>query len=173
MSAIRLADVIVEAATAADAEAIAALHVRSWRSAYVGMLPQEFLDGPAGDQLSALWRRRFSPGDNERTIVLKARHQQSLTGFACVLPDAEPSWGALLDNLHVDPAVKRLGVGRLLFDAARAAAAPLHSAFHLWVLEANAPARRFYERLGGIEVERRLVDASKGVAAPQLRYFWR
>ena len=166
------ADVVIQPAGPADADTIARLHVRSWRSAYVGMLPAEFLDGPVGDELPALWRRRFSGEDSERKTVLMAVHRGSLIGFACVLPDADPAWGPLLDNLHVDPGMKGQGVGRLLFDAVRDAVAPA-SLLHLWVLEANAPARRFYERLGGIEVERRLVDVTTSVAALQLRYLWK
>ena len=169
---IRCADVSVEPAEPADADTIARLHVRSWRSAYRGMLPAEFLDGPVGDELPALWRRRFSSEDSERKTVLKAVHREVLIGFACVLHDADPSWGPLLDNLHVDPEMKGQGVGRLLFDAVRHAVAPA-SQFHLWVLEANAPARRFYERLGGVEVERRLADVANSGAALQLRYLWK
>ena len=171
VSVIRLADVTVQPAEPADADTIARLHVRSWRSAYVGMLPAEFLDGPVGEDLPALWRRRFSSEDTERKTVLKAVHHGSLIGFACVLHDADPSWGPLLDNLHVAPEMKGQGIGRLLFNAVRQAVAPA-SQFHLWVLEANAPARRFYERLGGVEVERRLVDVTTSVAALQLRYLW-
>jgi GNAT superfamily N-acetyltransferase len=169
---IRCAEVVVQPAEPADAGTIARLHVRSWRSAYVGMLPQAFLDGPVGDELPALWRRRFSPEDDKRKIVLKAMHQGALVGFACVLPDADPSWGPLLDNLHVEPDAKRHGIGRLLFDAVRAAAAPA-SALHLWVLEANEPARRFYERLGGEAVETTVVEVTPSVWVTQVRYLWR
>lgn len=169
---IRCADVVVQPAEPADADTIARLHVRSWRSAYRGMLPAEFLDGPVGDELPALWRHRFSSEDSERKTVLKAVHRESLIGFACVLHDADPAWGPLLDNLHVAPELKGQGVGRLLFDAVRGTVAPA-AQFHLWVLEANAPARRFYDRLGGVEVERRLVDVANSVAALQLRYLWK
>ena len=38
-------DFSITAATSADAQAIAALHVMSWRSAYRGILPEDYLGG--------------------------------------------------------------------------------------------------------------------------------
>jgi predicted N-acetyltransferase YhbS len=34
-----------------------------------------------------------------------------VVGFAHVIFDADPTWGALLDNLHVDHDRKRQGIG--------------------------------------------------------------
>jgi hypothetical protein len=43
---------------------------------------------------------------------------------------------------------------------------------HLWVLEANATARRFYERQQGVSTERRIVEVTPGAYRPVLRYVW-
>lgn len=112
--------------------------------------------------------------DPHRRVVFKAMSGGALTGFACVLLDAEPVWGALLDNLHVRPALKRQGIGRRLFEEARCwvrdrtPGTPLH----LTVIEANISARYFYDRLGGTIVERKMREVVPGTALAILRYRW-
>lgn len=161
-------------ADAADADAIARLHALSWRTTYVGMLPDFFLEGPLDENRRALWRTRFEFGSAERHTVLKAVVDGEIVGFACVLLDADPLWGSLLDNLHVHPFRKRLGIGRLLFSAARDAVAATHSLhFHLWVLAGNTSARRFYEALGGTAVEARSIEVVPLITVPEIRYVWK
>ena len=163
------------AAGTADADAIANLHIESWRSAYRGLLPDAFLDGPVVDDRVTLWRDRLNTDAPDRQLVLTAVSDDMLTGFVCVLLDAEPVLGPLFDNLHVKPALKGTGIGSLLFRAARewvdqrAPAQPMH----LWVLEGNLPARRFYDRHGGEVAEHRIRQVVPGLLAPELRYEWK
>ena len=157
-----------------DAHSIATLHVASWRSAYRGILRDDFLDGAAERVLGELWRERLvvAPSPNQWVAVLE--DDGAPVGFACVLLDEDPRWGALLDNLHVAPAVKGRGIGRTLIATAAewTIAERPGSAFHLWVFEKNAPARRFYERLGGVMVERERAPALDGQPVDSVRYAW-
>jgi ribosomal protein S18 acetylase RimI-like enzyme len=67
---------------------------------------------------------------------------------------------------------QRLGIGRALMAAAAAdLLASGHLSAMLWVLEANAPARRFYASLGGREVARR-EQQSEGYGAIDIAYGW-
>jgi len=158
-----------------DAAAIAALHVKSWRSAYRGLVPDEFLAGPVEYDRNTLWEARLSVPDEAR-LVLKAVDQASImVGFTCVLRDADPAWGPLLDNLHVTPDLKRRGIGARLLRASRAwssAVAP-GQPMHLWVIEGNTQARHFYDREGGQVVERQILELTAGIHVPSLRYVWR
>jgi len=43
---------------------------------------------------------------------------------------------------------------------------------HLWVFEANAGARGFYDALGGEVVERRQKEILEGIEIPSLLYVW-
>jgi GNAT superfamily N-acetyltransferase len=94
--------------------------------------------------------------------------------------DDNPTWGALLDNLHVRYGLKRQGVGtRLLGLTAQAVlAARPGSGLYLWVLERNAGARAFYEARGGTCVESVEVlppggDPARLKGKPKgLRYTW-
>jgi GNAT superfamily N-acetyltransferase len=158
-----------------DARAIAALHVKSWRTAYRGLVPDEFLAGPVEDDRRTIWESRLSVPD-ETVLVLKALNQDGvMVGFTCVLRDGDPEWGPLLDNLHVSPDLKGQGIGARLLRASRAwssAVAP-GQPMHLWVIEGNTQARHFYDREGGQVVERQILELTAGIHVPSLRYVWR
>ena len=158
----------------ADVDALAQLHIESWRSAYRGLLPDTFLDGPIEVDRLTLWRTRLSGPNTARALVLNAVQHDRLIGFVCVLLDSEPEWGPCVDNLHVKPALRGKGIGHRLFDAARswsAVNAP-GQPMHLWVIEGNLGARRFYERLGGVIAGRSSIEVVTGIHVPELRYVW-
>ena len=164
----------IRPATAADAAAIARLHAESWRLTYRGILADAYLDGPVAAERLELWTRRFALPAAQRPFVLVAEAAE-LAGFVCVLRSADPEWGLCLDNLHVRPPFRSGGWGRRLFaEAVRwALATAPECPLHLWVFEANRDAARFYERLGGEAVERRVNEAVAGMPAPSIRYAWR
>ena len=54
------ADVSARVAWADDAEAIAAVQVRAWRTSYAGLLPAELLDALDAEEMAAGWRRRWT-----------------------------------------------------------------------------------------------------------------
>jgi N-acetylglutamate synthase-like GNAT family acetyltransferase len=81
-----------------------------------------------------------------------AEHEGALVGLAHTIFDADPEWGALLDNLHVSYTLKRQGLGaRLLAETARVVAG--RSGLYLWVLEQNTAAQAFYKAQGGIPTD--------------------
>jgi GNAT superfamily N-acetyltransferase len=168
------ASVTLTPATRADAAAIALLHAQSWRSAYRGLLTDEYLDDQVLHDRTAFWSKRFGAPNPERRLVLKALDESTLLGFVCVLLDEEPAWGARLDNLHVVPGHKGTGVGYALFQAARewTARAQPEWSMHLWCIERNVVARRFYDRQGGRIVESATRPIAQGLCLPELRYLW-
>ena len=161
-------------ATRNDAETIASMHTESWRDAYRGILPDSYLDGQVADERANLWRSRFSSLGSDRFLVVLTESPRGLVGFACVLLDEDSQWGARLDNLHVLPGWKSRGVGRLLFGRAAQWVMSTEPGWpiHLWVFEANAGARRFYDALGGEVVEHHLKEVVKGITIPSLLYVW-
>jgi GNAT superfamily N-acetyltransferase len=163
------------AATLADSQSIASLHIESWRDAYRGILPDEYLAGPIADERTEFWRSRLSSPGAERRYTLLARSGGVSVGFACVLLDPEPSWGVLLDTLHVHPKLRGKGIGRQLFHKAASWIASVEPGWpmYLWVFEANLAARRFYDALNGEVAERVLRRTPAGTELASLRYVWR
>ena len=163
----------IRPATPADIDAVANLHAESWRITYRGQYADAFLDGPVYDDRLTVWRDRLtSPAPNQHTIV--AEDSDALDGFACAFGHDDPQWGTLLDNIHVEPMHKRSGIGTQLIREIAAWTREAHPScgLHLWVLEANAPARSFYERLGATNVERTTSNPPGGGTVVSFRYAW-
>ncbi len=165
--------IVLRPAEAVDAEAIAALHADSWQRTYRGMMPDEFLDNGALADRRRVWHERLAVTDANRLVVAAATDDR-LIGFICAFAHEDPVWGAYIDNLHVTHHMHRRGVGRLLLAAVgqwlvdRGA----DGGVYLWVMGANAPARRFYERLGATNAGTEIHLDPGGGSAPNCRYVW-
>ena len=144
-------EVAIRLAGASDAPDIAKLHTDSWRRHYRGAYSNRYLDGDLYADRLAVWTERMNSRDYDHFTVLAA-HQDHSVGFAHVALDADPTWGALVDNLHVAHPVQRNGIGTLLLD--RAARIIIErrpgSGVYLWVLEQNEGAQAFYVSRSGI-----------------------
>jgi ribosomal protein S18 acetylase RimI-like enzyme len=166
-------------ADTADADAVGALHADSWRRHYRGAYSDAYLDGDVRSDRSVMWNDRLScVGDGASTIV--AEHEGALVGFAHTIFDDDPTWGSLLDNLHVAHTHQRRGIGAHLVGLSAKGVvdrAP-GSGLYLWVLEQNVTAQTFYAALGGRRVERAKAqppggDATRLNGVPmKLRYVW-
>ena len=174
------ADVEIRLAQAADASDIAKLHADSWRRHYRGAYSNRYLDGDLDADRLAVWTERMNRPDCEQFTLL-AEHRHGPVGFAHVALDADSTWGALVDNLHVARSVQRNGVGTLLLD--RAARIVIErrpgSGLYLWVLEQNEPAQAFYLSRGGMVCGRGLAEPPGGDprnldgAPGKIRIAWR
>lgn len=76
--------------------------------------------------------------------------------------------GEWLDDLYVDPAWSRAGIGTLLLDLVKSRTP---DGFGLWVFEENADARAFYRQQGLLELE--TTDGSANdERCPDVRMVW-
>ena len=138
-------------ATPEDARAIAEVHVASWRAAYRGLLPDDYLERLSVDEREVQRREHLDdPSGEWGTLV--AEEDGHVVGFATYGPsrdeDAPPGTGEV-PAIYLDPALVGTGIGRDLF--AEATAGLRHAGYGratLWVLEGNERARRFYEKAG-------------------------
>jgi ribosomal protein S18 acetylase RimI-like enzyme len=170
-------DLTFRSAGSSDADAIAALHADSWRRHYRGAYADAFLDGDVRADRERAWRQRLMHPDRQASTIL-AMGGDRLVGFAHTIFEDDPTWGALLDNLHVAADHHRRGVGSRLLALAAGAVLERGTGFYLWVLEQNSDARAFYEARGGRCVERAATSPPGGVASRlcgspvKLRYVW-
>ena len=160
-----------------DAGEIAALHADSWRRHYRGAYSDAFLDGDVHADRLAVWTEQLRMQDSRRHTVV-AEDASGLVGFAHTIFDDDPTWGALLDNLHVAHGQKRRGVGRQLMRLTARAVVERGTGLYLWVLEQNVDGQRFYETLGAKRLEEAPVTPPGGMegrlrGSPlKLRYAW-
>ncbi|HEY1420546.1 MAG TPA: GNAT family N-acetyltransferase [Candidatus Dormibacteraeota bacterium] len=140
---------MVRRADLGDAEAIARVHVATWRTTYRGLLPDTFLDSLAEPHYADRWRRVI--GDAS-TRVYVAEHDGAVAGFASGGREraGEDGFHGELYALYVDNLAQRNGYGRELV---RAVVEGLRDMaiddMIVWVHRENSAARGFYERLGG------------------------
>ncbi len=157
----------------ADIAAVADLHATSWRSAYRGMLRDEYLDADvAADRLRAWTARLAHPIDSQFGFL--AESEAGPAGFVFMLGREDATWGTLVDNLHVLPGLKGRGIGRRLLEAAAHETGrryPGERVF-LFVFDQNLAARRFYASIGGREVERGIVEPPGGGSQVHWRVAW-
>ena len=70
---------MVRPAELADAAAIARVHVDTWKSAYRGLLPEDFLDSLTEASYLDRWRRGIA--DNSSRVYV-AEDETGVVGFA-------------------------------------------------------------------------------------------
>jgi GNAT superfamily N-acetyltransferase len=121
-----------------EAEVLAAIQEEASVAALADIFPPDRYPFPV-DAVRERWRDALA--DPELTVLVAERN-----GAPAGVAGCRAEW---LDGLYVLPASWGEGVGRKLHDQALNQLRATGSArCHLWVLEHNDRARRFYERLG-------------------------
>lgn len=141
-------------AVAADAAAIAAVHVRSWLDTY-RVSPTAAGTSPSVEARIATWGQRLAQrsADEQLLVAVLDGPPADIVGFlwagATTDTDDDPGRVAQIRSVHVDPGTQRRGVGRaLLRESATRLSIMGHQQMTLWVVADNGSARAFYERLG-------------------------
>lgn len=139
--------VIIRPATIGDADEVAAVLVASWREAYAGLLPAEFLAELDVAARAEQLRQMLSAGS---VTILVADQAERIVGFASVGPALDGARGeGALYAIYVDPPSWGTGIGHRLHEAALQALREQGFAeVGLWVLRDNARAITFYQRHG-------------------------
>jgi GNAT superfamily N-acetyltransferase len=139
-------------AVAADAEAVAAIHIAAFRATY------RFPLAHSDDDVRAWVAEHLLP----ETETWVAEHEGAVVAF-CSLRDG---W---LDQLYVAPGHTGRGIGSRLLGLAKEREP---TGLQLWTFQVNDGARRFYERHGFRAVE--VTDGSGNEERqPDVRYAWR
>jgi GNAT superfamily N-acetyltransferase len=150
-----------------DAAAIAAVHVRTWQSAYEHVFGAERLAGidPAAREGGA---RRFATDPDSDTFVAEAEGR--IVGFVGTGVAEDEGEARELFAIYVLPeawgSTAGSGLMQAAVDAMRGRGA---TAAILWVLEDNPRARRFYEREGWVE-DGSAESEYLGLTVPLVRY---
>jgi len=156
---------IIRPAHLGDAGDIARIYVESWRVAYQGILPQNYLAGLGADNTARTIRRSLM---DPQMHYLIAEGDQGAVGYISAGPERgrNPVYMAEIYELYLLPEIQRQGLGSALL--ARMARRLRQEGFYtlmVWVLARN-PNRRFYEKCGGIYISTRsIVHAGRRLRA--------
>ena len=147
----------IRAATPEDTDAITDVHMRSWRVAYRGIVPDRALASLNRDRITRMWAERLRGASVEPgAAMLVAELAGAVVAFAGFAPADDPQVSEgegkrvmELGSFYSVPEVWGGGLNRELAVAVHEAMleGPCDEAF-LWVLTANPRARRFYRTWG-------------------------
>jgi GNAT superfamily N-acetyltransferase len=144
--------VTVRVAGLQDVPAIVALQARSWRTAYRGMVDDEFLEAIPLQKWMDSWRAHFfgARGDTRCFVAESDGRVIGFSGAGGADPAERLGEGvAELHTIYIDASYYDQGVGRRLMQAALDyLRGEGFSEVVLWVIEGNERARRFYEAGG-------------------------
>ncbi len=138
-------------AAAADARAIARIHVETWQTTYPGLLPDRTLIDMTVDRKARSWRAALDRPHAKGSVLVAELAGEGAIGFASAGHNRHPNlpYAGEVETLYVLPDWQNQGIGRQLlagcFEALRGHG---FASAVVWVLAEN-PARFFYERMGG------------------------
>jgi ribosomal protein S18 acetylase RimI-like enzyme len=177
----------VRAAVERDAEAVARVHVESWRSTYRGLVPDDYLAGLSVERRADTWRRLITEAGADRgVLVLEDDGPQGADLRDAGLKDA----GDVIGVCHYGPTRDddvegagevtsiylvgdrwQRGGGTQLLDAAVSAmTAAGYATATLWVVDGNDRARAFYEARAWVHDGAVKVDDREAFQLRELRY---
>jgi ribosomal protein S18 acetylase RimI-like enzyme len=164
-------DYEIRRATPHDAEAIAMVHVESWRTTYADLLPAEFLASLDVAKRAASWREHLLRGNMTGFVV---EDSSGIFGFITggKLREAIESYDAELYAIYLLEQKQNRGAGRsLTFGLASALRMQGFTSVVVWVLEKNLPAVGFYQRLGGVRLAEKPIEIG-GRELTELAFGW-
>lgn len=159
----------IRAMTAADDRMmISRVYELSWKFAYKGIIPQDYLDSiPEGR-----WAPNLDREGRSTLVCVDGGEIVGTSSFCATRFDQFPGWGEIV-SIYLLPEQIGKGCGRALMDAALAALkAQGYEKVFLWVLEENARARKFYERYGFSAAGDVLDSEIGGKALREVRYVY-
>ncbi len=162
---------LIRAAKPEDTLQLAEAHVQSWRTTYIGQVPQSYLDELSVPKRQATWSESLTnPGHN----IFIAEDRGKILGFTSFGPsrddDALPSTGELY-AIYLTEENKGLGIGRDLWAQTYQTLKELCFAeVTLWVLSTNQRALNFYNKAGFVFDNKEKLVAIGGKELKELRY---
>lgn len=137
-------DAVIRPMKAEDMNEISDVYEQSWRSAYAGIVPGEYMDSIA----KGMWAKNVDD-PNWKTLVCTLDGKIIGTASVCRSRFEEYQDLGEIVSIYLLPEYMRQGYGKMLFnEAMRVLKLDGYKEIFLWVLEDNLNARQFYESRG-------------------------
>ena len=149
-----------------DRTAISKVYEESWKYAYKGIIPQDYLDSiPKGQ-----WASHIEQADRKNLVMVQDEMIIGTSGFDKSRMEEMNGFGEII-SLYFLPEYMGKGYGRLLLQAVVSELKKMgFDKVFLWVLEENQNARYFYEKCGFVQTERCLFNVIGGRELKEVQY---
>lgn len=158
-------------AAAADALAVAEVHVQSWQASFTGIVPQTFLDKMSVENRAQAFEKGFA-ADCYKMFVAETQ-ENGIVGFADFgkARDNNSKYEAELYALYLLSDYQRKGIGGKLFDlGVQYLRSNQMNSLNVITLEVS-PFKSFYKKMGGRIVKRGTTEI-EGVSYSTVIYGW-
>ena len=170
---------ILRRATGQDAAEIARLKVIIWRDSYVGLMPQESLDGLDAEAETQHWKS-WLEDETAQLIALILEKDGKGIGYGLAgpmrkgdRPGKEIEARSEIYAIYIHPDHQRQGYGQQLFVALiQALIEAGYDDVGLWMIGGNSKAERFYEKLEGTETGKRVEIHNGRIAFREKGWRW-
>lgn len=169
----------IRRAVVTDAPAIATVHVDAWKTAYRGVVPEDYLANLSYSEREARWSATLSDPAN---LVFVAEDsfpkspEKWMMGFCSGGANrsikTDPDYAGELGAIYILEEYRGRGTGSALVRyLVRALVERGYTSMLVWVLARN-PYRRFYEKLGGEYIRSQEIEIG-GETFEEAAYGWR
>lgn len=136
----------IREANAEDMELIANLYVMNWKKTYVGLLPDNFLNGLTVNDGINKWQEYLT---KEKHRIFVAYENENFLGFSACKEDEELKNCLYLDSLHASESSRGKGVGTKLINTVGSYAyIKGYEHMSICIVKGNDKAKRIYEKMG-------------------------
>lgn len=167
---------IIRAAKLEDAEAIARVHVDTWRTTYQGIVPENYIAKRSYQKRKESWKKRLNDNqekDGQHFVYVVENNTGKIIAFADggLNRNSDLIYKGELYAIYILETYQRQGIGRKLIRkmAKKLSQSGLQSML-VWVLADN-PACQFYQALDGQQVQQKQVEF-EGVKLNEIAYGW-
>lgn len=149
-----------------DFEEIANIYATSWKVAYQGIVPQNYLNKLTGSN----WAPILMKSKNDVFVIIENKKYVGVSSVCEARDEKKRGWGEII-SIYLLPDYFGKGYSKQLIDiSVTELKARGFNNIYLWVLEDNVRARRFYEKNGFIEDKETATVTIEGKELKEIRY---
>ena len=149
---------------------VAYVHVNSWRAAYKGIVPDEYLDGLSIEKSEEKFRKFYEKGISQYYLMYADEKPAGILVYSKSYDKDADDKTADLGVLYFLPEYWGRGLGaELLRHGIEEISMAGYERITLWVLEQNARARKFYDK-NGFEFDGTRDEITIGKTLMKVRY---
>ena len=149
-----------------DRFAISKVYEESWKYAYQGIVPQDYLNSISEGQ----WASHIEQADRKNLVMIEDDRIIATSSFGKSRMEEMNGFGEII-SLYFLPEYMGKGYGRLLLQEVVSELKKMgFDKVFLWVLDENRNARHFYEKCGFVKTERYLISNIGGKELKEVQY---